>query len=47
MSPVAESLVCRFDPVKPYLSERQRQVWLGAEARGLGCSGGRPGRGNP
>jgi len=39
MSPVAESLVRRFDAVRPHLTERQRRVWLGAEARELGSGG--------
>ncbi len=39
MSPVRESLARRYDAVKPHLTERQRRVWLGAEARDLGSSG--------
>jgi hypothetical protein len=39
VSPVAESLVCRYDAVKPHLTERQRRVWLGVEARELGSGG--------
>jgi hypothetical protein len=39
MSPVADSLLRRYDAVKPHLTERQRRVWLGAEARELGSSG--------
>jgi hypothetical protein len=39
MSPVAESLVRRYDAVKPHLTERQRRVWLGVEARELGSGG--------
>lgn len=39
MSPVMESLACRYDAIKPHLTERQRRVWLGAEARELGSSG--------
>jgi hypothetical protein len=39
MSSVADSLVRRYDAVKPHLTERQRRVWLGAEARELGSSG--------
>jgi hypothetical protein len=39
MSPVVGSLACRYDAVKPHLTERQRRVWLGAEARELGSSG--------
>ena len=34
-----ESLVRRYDAVKPHLTERQRRVWLGAESRELGSSG--------
>ena len=36
---ISESLVRRYDHVKAHLSERQRRVWLGAEARELGASG--------
>src|SRR2546430_12320525 len=39
MSPVMESLARRYDAVKPHLTERQRRVWLGAEARELGPGG--------
>ena len=39
MSPVAESLARRYDAVGPHLTERQRRVWLGAEARELGSAG--------
>ena len=39
MSVVMESLVRRYDLVKVHLSERQRRIWLGAEARELGSSG--------
>jgi hypothetical protein len=34
-----ESLARRYDAVKPHLTERQRRVWLGAEARELGSGG--------
>ncbi len=34
-----ESLVRRYDAVRPHLTERQRRVWLGAEARELGGGG--------
>ena len=34
-----ESVARRYDLVRPHLSERQRRVWLGAEARELGRSG--------
>ncbi len=39
MSAVTESLVHRYDMVRPHLGERQRRVWLGAEARELGPGG--------
>lgn len=39
MSVVMDSLVRRYDAVKPHLTERQRRVWLGAEARELGRAG--------
>ena len=39
MSAVAESLTRRYDAIKPHLSERQRRVWLGSEARELGPGG--------
>jgi len=39
MSAVTESVVRRYDLVRPHLSERQRRIWLGAEARELGRSG--------
>jgi len=39
MSPAAESLARRYDAVRPHLTERQRRVWLGAEARELGSGG--------
>jgi len=34
-----DSLARRYDAVKPHLTERQRRVWLGAEARELGRGG--------
>jgi len=34
-----DSLGRRYDAVKPHLTERQRRVWLGAEARELGTGG--------
>lgn len=34
-----ESLARRYEAVKPHLTERQRRVWLGAEARELGSAG--------
>ena len=42
MSAVMESLERRYEAIKPHLSERQRRIWLGSEARELG-SGGVPG----
>jgi hypothetical protein len=36
---VMESLVRRYAAMKPHLTERQRRVWLGAEARELGSGG--------
>ena len=34
-----ESLSSRFEVLKPHLNERQRRLWLGAEARELGSGG--------
>ncbi|HZJ04126.1 MAG TPA: ISAzo13 family transposase, partial [Nocardioidaceae bacterium] len=39
MSAVVESLLGRYDAIRPHLSERQRRLWLGVEARELGRSG--------
>ena len=39
MRPVMESLARRYGLVRPHLTERQRRVWLGAEARELGSGG--------
>ena len=39
MSAVMESLVRRYDAIRPHLTERQRRVWLGSEARELGSGG--------
>ena len=39
MSAVAESLVGRYEAIRPHLSERQCRLWLGVEARELGKSG--------
>src|SRR6059058_1362882 len=39
MSAVMESLARRYEVIKPHLTERQRRVWLGSEARELGSSG--------
>ena len=36
-----DSLARRYDTIKPHLTERQRRIWLGIEARELGSSGGR------
>lgn len=35
----AESLARRYEALRPHLSERQRRLWLGAEARELGPGG--------
>ncbi len=32
-------MVGRYDAIRPHLSERQRRLWLGVEARELGRSG--------
>jgi hypothetical protein len=34
-----ESLVRRYDAIRPHLTERQRRMWLGNEARDLGTGG--------
>jgi hypothetical protein len=39
MAAVMESLVRRYDAIKPHLTERQRRIWLGSEARELGSGG--------
>jgi hypothetical protein len=39
MSAAMESLVRRYDAIKPHLTERQRRIWLGSEARELGSGG--------
>src|SRR5664280_3600959 len=39
MSDSVESLASRFGVLWPHLSERQRRLWLGAEARELGPGG--------
>jgi hypothetical protein len=36
-----ESLARRYDAIRPHLTERQRRLWLGNEARELGSSGAR------
>jgi transposase len=39
MSDSVESLASRFEVLWPHLSEQQRRLWLGAEARELGPGG--------
>ena len=39
MSAVMESLERRYDAIRPHLTERQRRIWLGSEARELGSGG--------
>ena len=39
MSGVVESVARRYEAIKPHLTERQRRVWLGSEARELGSGG--------
>jgi hypothetical protein len=39
MSVVTESLARRYAALRPHLTERQRRLWLGAEARELGSGG--------
>ena len=39
MPDAVESLASRFEVLKPHLNERQRRLWLGAEARELGSGG--------
>jgi transposase len=39
MCTVVESLDRRYEAIRPHLTERQRRVWLGAEARELGSGG--------
>jgi Rhodopirellula transposase DDE domain len=39
MADAVESLASRFEVLKPHLNERQRRLWLGAEARELGSGG--------
>ncbi|MGH3659192.1 MAG: ISAzo13 family transposase, partial [Micromonosporaceae bacterium] len=39
MSVAVESLARRFEALRPHLTERQRRLWLGAEARELGSGG--------
>src|SRR5664279_6335122 len=39
MADAVGSLASRFEVLKPHLNERQRRLWLGAEARELGSGG--------
>ncbi len=39
MSVAVESLARRYEALRPHLSERQRRLWLGSEARELGAGG--------
>src|SRR5438270_7336445 len=39
MSGVVEAVARRYEAIKPHLTERQRRVWLGSEARELGSGG--------
>lgn len=39
MSSAVESLPRRYEAVREHLTERQRRLWLGAEARELGAGG--------
>jgi len=39
LDPVEESLARRWEALRPRLNERQRRLWLGAEARELGSAG--------
>lgn len=39
MSVLVESLARRYEALRPHLTERQRRLWLGAEARELGAGG--------
>ena len=39
VDPVEESLARRWEALRPHLNERQRRLWLGAEARELGSGG--------
>jgi Rhodopirellula transposase DDE domain len=39
MSVAVESLARRYEALRPHLTERQRRLWLGAEARELGAGG--------
>lgn len=39
VDPAEESLARRWEALRPHLNERQRRLWLGAEARELGSGG--------
>jgi hypothetical protein len=39
MAVAVESLARRYEALRPHLTERQRRLWLGAEARELGAGG--------
>jgi hypothetical protein len=39
MSVAEESLARRYEVLRPHLTQRQRRLWLGAEARELGSGG--------
>lgn len=39
MAPATESLARRYEALRPHLTERQRRLWLGAEAREQGAGG--------
>src|SRR6187200_2284255 len=39
MAVAVDSLSRRFEALRPHLNERQRRLWLGAEARELGSGG--------
>src|SRR5215207_6480562 len=39
MAVAVESLGRRYEALRPHLTERQRRLWLGAEARELGAGG--------
>ncbi len=39
MSVAVDSLARRYEALRPHLTERQRRLWLGAEARELGVGG--------
>src|SRR5680860_1664486 len=39
MPDLESSLHRRFEAIRPHLTERQRRIWLGTEARELGAGG--------